>query len=601
MGFLWSAARWQVVWAVLLSTLLSLTEGVSLAMIFPLIALLGEPGRPGAGSGRHTEAVFHLLAASHLPRSWWLGVLLLALMAVVGLLAQLNGVLATLSLGILLRVRQRLAEELYRAILHADWVFLTKRRSSDLTHLLTDELGRAGQLTSAVVGVLSNGMVGLLMLGVALYLSPLLTLLLVGCFALVIPLERRSSRAIHGSGTAISVRTREVFESSMERLQNLKVVKAYGAQDAELALFSTRHGGALEQLMQNEWRRNLASRRFQIVSLVLLCGVILAGLGPLHLGAGKLLIFLLAFLRATPRLNLVQSKTNEILSDLPAYRSIVGFVAECEAHSEREQAAGERTGREAPTLERELALRGVTFSYGADQPVILDRLNLVFPAGKVTALAGPSGAGKSTIADLVMGLLLPQEGEVTVDSMPITRANARAWRKRVGYVSQDTLLFHASVRENLLWAKPRATAAEIREALERANAGFVHQLARGVDTLVGDRGMMLSHGQRQRIALARAFLLRPALLILDEATNSLDVENEETILQTVRRAAAGVTTLLISHRPSAVRAADLIYVLAGGSVRLSGSWDEVKHAFADTGDGRMEDLGAMPGVESEPG
>ena len=140
-------------------------------------------------------------------------------------------------------------------------------------------------------------------------------------------------------------------------------------------------------------------------------------------------------------------------------------------------------------------------------------------------------------------------------------------------MSQDTLLFHDSVRANLLWARPDATEPELAAALDAAQAGFVWQLEGGLEAMVGDRGMMLSHGQRQRLALARAFLLQPELLILDEATNSLDLENEESVLRTV----LGRTVLLISHRPSALRMADRIYVLQGGSIAAEGVWDEVRH------------------------
>ena len=133
-------------------------------------------------------------------------------------------------------------------------------------------------------------------------------------------------------------------------------------------------------------------------------------------------------------------------------------------------------------------------------------------------------------------------------------------------MSQDTHLFHDSVRNNLLWAKPGATDAELNEAIEAARADFIGNLSHGIDTLVGDRGMMLSHGQRQRIALARAMLLKPSVLILDEATNSLDLENEQSILRTVKERGNSVTTLLISHRPSAVAFADRVYVLDAGGV-----------------------------------
>ncbi len=557
---LWSTSRWKLIGAVGLAALLSLTEGVSVAMVFPLIALMGRGA--AASPGPRTEMLFHVLARSHLPQTWWLAALLTAVLACVGLLSVLNGVLTTLTWSIVWPVRQRMADELYEAILHADWTYLTRRRSSDLTHVLTVELDRVSQVLQSVIAVLSNGMVALLLLGLACHVAPRLTVVLLGGVALLVPWQRRTGRAIYRSGMEISTRMREVFDSSIERLQNLKVVKAFGAQDAELRLFSERHERAMEELIGNQWRGAASARSFQMMMLALLCGVILLGLQTLHLAAGTMLIFLFAFMRATPRVAAVQAKLTELLTDLPAYAEIRRFLAECQEHSEVEQG-----GAETPALEREVALRGVRFAYGPAGKMVLDGVDLELPAGRTTAIAGSSGAGKSTIADLVMGLLLPQEGAVLVDGVEITRENARAWRRRIGYVSQDTLLFHDTVKRNLLWAKPEATQAELAEAIAAARAEFVYGLAQGLETVVGDRGMMLSHGQRQRIALARALLLKPALLILDEATNSLDLENEEGILRTVAGLKGRVTTLLISHRPSAMRFADEVYTLEAGTVR----------------------------------
>jgi ATP-binding cassette subfamily C protein len=198
------------------------------------------------------------------------------------------------------------------------------------------------------------------------------------------------------------------------------------------------------------------------------------------------------------------------------------------------------------------------------------------PVGEVVALVGPSGAGKSTIADLMTGLLTPDSGRVTVDGVVLDETRARAWREQVGYVSQDTYLFHDTVRANLMWARPGASEAEVREALGLAAAEqFVDALAAGLDTVIGERGASISHGERQRLALARALLRHPRLLILDEATNSLDAHNEQRILDTIERLRGGLTIVMIAHRIAAVRRADRIYVVERGTIVESGSWNEL--------------------------
>ncbi len=558
--FLWRATRWKLVAAVMLSVLLSLTEGVSLALIFPLIALLGDPNHPAYG-GRATQRLLHLLAASSLPQHWWLPALMLLLLVCVWALNSLTAALNTLTINIILRVREQTANDLYQAMLRADWNFLSGRRSSGLTHLLTGELERTGTLAGAVAMVFSNAMLALLMLGLALYLSPLLTLVVVICFAALLPWQRRVGRAIYGAGQNISTMSEEVAASSVERLQHLKIIKAYGAQAAEGRVFSQRVSAVTRQMTELEWRGTSASRSFQTISMLVLCGVVLLGLGPLHLLPGALLVFLFAFLRTSPRLNVLQIKVNGLLGDLPAFGRIHLFLAECALNAEPPA-----TDAQVPELQRMLSVSGLRFYYAGGEEV-LRGLDLEIKAGQITAIAGDSGAGKSTLADLVLGMLVAQAGTIAVDGVAITPGNAQTWRRRVGYVSQDTLLFHQTVRENLLWARPDATEADLAEAIVAANAQFCYDLPQGLETLAGDRGTLLSHGQRQRIALARAFLLKPTLLILDEATNSLDLENEAAILRAVRAHGTALTTLLISHRPSAVAAADRVYVLQDGQVR----------------------------------
>ena len=539
--------------------------------------------RPSSISRHHPQAetprtaiLFHLLTTAHIPRPYWLAAVLLILLAATALVAQLNAALSTLTFSIVLPLRQRLATDIYRAILHADWHWLTRRRASTLTHYLTAELNRTGILAGNLIAILSNAMVALIMLALAAWLAPVLTLLLLAAFALLLPFQRRSARALYASGTQISLATRDIFDSAVERLGNLKVVKAFGAEDTELALFTRRYQSALQSLIQSQWRTIASARRFQLLSLVLLAALILFGLTTLHLPPASLLVFLFAFMRATPRINTIQSKLGEVLTDLPAFTDIQTFLSECSQHTQITpatirvpQVSHLRPGFGAPqslpdtTLTTALTLTDITFAYTPGTPVLAN-LSLTIPANRITAIAGLSGAGKSTLADIILGLLTPHSGTITADATPITPTNAAAWRTRIGYVSQDTHLFHATIRENLLWALPSATEAQLQQALAEANATFVATLPQGLETQTGDRGLMLSHGQRQRIALARALLLRPTLLILDEATNSLDLENEATILATV--ASLNITTLLISHRPSALAVAHRVHTLESGTL-----------------------------------
>ncbi|HEX6259809.1 MAG TPA: ATP-binding cassette domain-containing protein, partial [Woeseiaceae bacterium] len=239
-------------------------------------------------------------------------------------------------------------------------------------------------------------------------------------------------------------------------------------------------------------------------------------------------------------------------------------------------------------LESEIRLRNVRFRYDKDvEQNVLAGLDFVIPAQRTTALVGPSGAGKSTLADLLMGLLEPDAGAVEVDAVPLTRKSLRSWRGRVAYVPQETFLFHDTVRANLLWARPEATDDELWRALDAAAAGeFVRAMPRGLDTVVGERGIRVSGGERQRLALARALLRAPSLLILDEATSALDSESERRVQGSIEALHGRLTMIVIAHRLSTIRSADQIVVLDGGRVVEIGTWSEL----ASRPDGRLSAL-----------
>jgi ATP-binding cassette subfamily C protein len=202
---------------------------------------------------------------------------------------------------------------------------------------------------------------------------------------------------------------------------------------------------------------------------------------------------------------------------------------------------------------------------------------------------GPSGAGKSTLADVVLLLLAPQQGELVVDGAALAESDRDGWRAAIGYVPQDTHLFHDSVRENVRWIAPDARDADVMEALRLAGASdLLARLPKGLDTVIGDRGVLLSGGERQRLALARALLVRPRLLVLDEATSALDPESEQSIRQTIAALTASVTVLMITHRLTSARHADHVIVLDEGAVVASGAWS----TLMDGTDSRLSRLWA---------
>ena len=226
------------------------------------------------------------------------------------------------------------------------------------------------------------------------------------------------------------------------------------------------------------------------------------------------------------------------------------------------------------TLNHHITLNAVSFAYGDKK--VLKTISCVFKAHQITAIIGHSGAGKSTLADILLGLLSPQEGFISVDEHRLSIGEAHAWREKISYIPQETLLFNDSVRANLLWAAPHATDSEIEHvlkitALDKVIAELPQQLA----TPIGDRGLHLSGGERQRLALARGLLRNPSVLILDEATSALDAYNEQLIYQTLQALKHTMTIIVISHRWRCAQAADHLVVLHEGRLLEEGALDKL--------------------------
>jgi ATP-binding cassette subfamily C protein len=277
------------------------------------------------------------------------------------------------------------------------------------------------------------------------------------------------------------------------------------------------------------------------------------------------------FARLLPMIDTLHRHYQSHLHMLPAFITIHELEARYRAAAEMPgpPPAPPSTSAQSPTtgpsshtasltLQHGISLRNLLFRHDpnrATPTLTLD--NLWLPARRTTAIIGPSGAGKSTLADLLCGLLRPEQGKIQVDGQTLEGEHRRAWRRQIAYVPQEVFLFHGTIRDNLLWANPRVDDAALWQALHQvAAADFVARLPRGLDTSVGERGIHLSGGERQRIALARALLRQPLLLILDEATSALDTGNEERIRDALAGLHGALTLVIIAHRLSTIRHAD---------------------------------------------
>jgi ATP-binding cassette, subfamily C, bacterial len=571
----------------------SLTEGVWLVLLLPLLSVAGMNFSGSSAASRIGVVAQKILERGGVPHWMWLPVVLGVFLATGALRSVLRRSQAMMVYTTMTRVELALSRRVYESVVKAQWGFLVRQRSGKLTHLLTEELRRCADAISLSLSVINLGCLTLLYLLIAMKLSARMTLLVLALGGGLMLLQRRSLGHMRSSGKDVSDSIGEVYAATGEHLLNLKSVKTYNAEDRDVRLFADLCEQVARHTVNNAKHRAASSFRFEVGSLVALGAVIFLALAVLHVQPATMLLLLAIFTRMMPQLATLQEQTHLVASVLPSFDHVLAIEAECRAHSEAESLEPGPEGNGGLgrlSLVREFRLENIWFTYqtagrasdsrnasgeiAAEPEFVLRGIDLPIGAGMLTAIVGPSGAGKSTIADLTNGLLTPTRGRLMLDGWPLDRFELRQWRRQVGYVGQETVLFHQSVRENLLWARPEATEDELREALLLASAGFVYDLPGGLESIVGDRGILLSSGQRQRISLARALLRKPTLLILDEATNALDVENEARVLdailgairETKERRGGGLAVLMIAHRASAIRRADRIFELEDGRI-----------------------------------
>ncbi len=284
----------------------------------------------------------------------------------------------------------------------------------------------------------------------------------------------------------------------------------------------------------------------------------------------QLLAFVFVFYRLIPRL----SATNNFLALAGQYWPFVDRIAQLLRTDDKEYMAD--GAHPFAGLRRTIEFRNVSLHYLEGEPWAVKDLSCVIPKGSLTALVGTSGSGKSSVADLVLRLFDPTAGEVLVDGIDLRQLNLACWRGSIGVVGQDTFLFNATVRENLTFGRPDAGESEVLAAARAANVHeFVERLANGYNTVIGDQGYRLSGGQRQRLALARAILREPEILVLDEATSDLDSRSEQLIQKSLDSQRGERTILVIAHRLSTVARADQILVLSQGQLVEQGTHDEL--------------------------
>jgi ATP-binding cassette subfamily C protein len=355
-------------------------------------------------------------------------------------------------------------------------------------------------------------------------------------------------------------------------LQSMRLLKATAQEDAIGPILAANTRDLKRSTKrQVHAKASLTALNEPLIGLFVVALIYYAKVG-LGMAMAELFVLVFAFARGLSTLNRVQARFQKTVIDASAVMALQGTIDKAEANRE------EDTGTRRTRLTKKLELRDVSVRYEAGP--VLDHISLEIPVGRITAILGESGAGKTTLVDTLTALTRPSEGEVYINDVPLAELDLTAWRSQIGFVPQEVLMLNDTLRTNITLGS-EASDAEIEEALRAARAwDFVSELPEGLETGTGERGSRFSGGQRSRLALARALLRNPTLLILDEATASLDGPSERAIWGALEALRGKVTIVAISHQPHLATVADRIYRIEGGQVSLEQASAE------DRGDGR---------------
>jgi ATP-binding cassette, subfamily B, bacterial MsbA len=453
--------------------------------------------------------------------------------------------------------------------------FFEERRTGEITSRLTSDIATVQSAVSQALAQFINQSVQLVGgVIVLLVISPQLTGVMLAVLPAVIVAAAVFGRRLRRISTAFQDEVADANASAEEAIAGIRVVKSFTAEGFERDRYATRidasFGSAVRRARVRAWFVPTVIMAMSVgVGIVLWYGGHLALAG--QLAPGTLITFLLLTVLVAGSIGSFTGLYSQMMEALGASRRIFELL---DTSSDLVEPTAPRPW---PDARGEVHFEAVRFRYGdRGDEWVLDDIDLLVKPGEVVALVGPSGAGKTTLVTLVARFFDPTEGRILVDGIDLRELDTATLRAHIGVVPQETLLFSGTLRENVRYGRPGASDAEVEAACEAANAlGFIEAFPDAFETLVGERGVKLSGGQRQRIAIARALLKDPRVLILDEATSSLDSESEALVQNALERLMVGRTTLVIAHRLSTVVGADRIVVLERGRIREIGSHEEL--------------------------
>ena len=541
-----------------------LAEGFGLSMLLPLLSLaLNSNDSPDTDVSQSESTLEQIVGGlfDSFGMSPTIGVLLTFFVLSILLKAVLV-LLANKRVGYMVA---QVATDLRLALLHAlfatRWEYYVHQPVGKFSNAFATEAARSALAYSFGIRVIALLMHTVVYATIALIIAWQETLITLGAGVLILSVLRRLVTKAKMAGKHQTNILKSVLALLTDTLQSIKPLRAMSRENMAILVLQRDTKRLNEALQQEVFSKEALKALQEPMITIFFTFVLYVAMVWWEIPLATVLVMVFMLVKILKTLQRAQKEYQSMVIAESAYWSLLSKIKETENEKET------YIGTQKPVFNNLIRLQEVNFNY--DRHPVLEQASLEFPKGSFSAIIGHSGVGKTTIIDLITGLLIPQKGHVWIDAIDLNMMDLKAWRRKIGYVPQETLLLHDSVYANITLGDADLSEGDVKNALRDAGAwDFVKEMTEGIHTIVGERGSRISGGQRQRITIARALVHKPELLILDEATSALDPDSEAAICQTLRQLVDKLTIIAISHQTTLLDAADRAYRLEGGKALI---------------------------------
>ena len=438
-------------------------------------------------------------------------------------------------------------KDIFSKLIRSDWIYLSGQNRNEFSHILTSEIPGITALNFLLLSLFSVIIMFIIYVILAFFISFHFTAFVLVCGLVLYVLLNRFITRTYTVGKDNFFTNRNLYKQFDDFWDTIKFAKIHGTERYHFNRFNESNQQFAEE-RKRMVRLSLTPQTINLIaSAVILSVVVYTGYKFGNMSLSAFLILILLFSRIFPQLMRIQSTYMQIVSLFPAFENTMAMKQELETLLKDSAVLRDITSSKI-TIENEIAFHDVSFGYISGKS-LFENISIIIPAKKITGIVGPSGIGKTTLMDMVTGLLIPGHGKIQVDGKDLNEIDRASWYNSIAYVPQDSVFTNSSLRENLTMGNDHISDEKVWQTLNRVNAGqFVGELTGGLDTMMSNNAQQFSGGERQRLAIARALLREPSLLLLDEITNSLDWKNEQNIITILLNLKKDITIIFITHK-----------------------------------------------------